>query len=114
MVVPVLETALWANVELDSNPTRHLSLVGMLAEIDLALFLDDMRLLAENARLRFHLARHFLKHLCTFSNGAITASTAGLNVSSPACSDPPTFRVIRLALRWRYINALPSSFWGSS
>src|SRR5215471_7622153 len=87
MVVPVLETALWANVELDSDLTSHLSLVGILSEIDLALFLHHARLLAENTRLRFHLTRHFLKHLCTCSN-ELTASTAGLSVCSPACSDP--------------------------
>src|SRR5215467_4236977 len=71
MVVPVFETALRANVELDSDSTRHLALVGMLSEIDLALFLNHVRLLAENARLRFHLARHFLKHFCTSPNRAM-------------------------------------------
>jgi hypothetical protein len=55
MVVPVFETALRANVELDGNATSHLSLVGMLPEIDLALFLDHVGLLAENAHLRVHL-----------------------------------------------------------
>jgi hypothetical protein len=72
MVVPVFETALWANVELDGDPTRHLSLVGALSEIDLALFLNDARLLAENARFRLHLIRHFAEHLRTCPNRAIT------------------------------------------
>jgi hypothetical protein len=71
MVVPVFEPALRANVELDSDLTSHLALVGMLAEINLSLFFDHVRPLAENTHLRF-LARQFHKHLCTYPNRAIT------------------------------------------
>jgi hypothetical protein len=55
----------------------------VLSEIDLALFLNDARLLAENARFRLHLIRHFPKHLRTCPKKSdYSASPTGLDVRS--------------------------------
>ena len=89
VVVPVFETALRANVELDGNATQHLSLVGVLSEINLAIFLKDVRLLAENARLRFNLARHLVQHLRTYPNGAITLPQQRASTRAPAPRSGP-------------------------
>src|SRR5262249_1954692 len=87
LVVPVLETTLWAKIKLDSDSTRNLSLVGVLSKVDLSTFLDHAPLLAENTRLRFHLTLHIPKHLCTCPNGS--ASTAG-----PQCGERQSARQV--------------------
>jgi len=93
MVVPVLKTTLRANVELDGDSTRHVSLVGTLSESDLPYLLNDARLLAEYTLLRFPVG-HLHEHLRTCRNDVACAI---------ARSNPNNVQSHPIGLfRWRY------------